>query len=224
MSFHEFYSLGVNLPFTISIAIVSILSLLEGVAFLIGFGLISFLDSLLPDINLELDGPNLDDMGLVSKTLSFLKVKNVPLVVLFVCFLMSFGVSGLFFQGLWYSLFKTTINPLFIIPLAGIIGLILMKGFGTAIARLFPDDHTDAKELKSFITKIGVITLGSSKKGSPAQCKVKDHIGANHYFMVLPDNENEEILQGEAVLLVRYEEPYFYGIKPNNNLLTEKQR
>ena len=144
-------------------------------------------------------------------------------VILLVCFLMSFGVSGIFFQGLWYSAFGFTLNPLFIIPFAAIIGLALMRGFGTAIARLFPDDQTDAQELKSFVTKIGTITLGVSKKNSPAQCKIKDHVGANHYFMVLPDNENDEIAQGESVLLVRYEEPYFYGIKPDNNLLIEKK-
>ncbi|MCR9203909.1 MAG: YqiJ family protein [Halobacteriovoraceae bacterium] len=219
MSFREFYMLGVNLPFTVSIAVVSILSLLEGVAFLLGFGLISFLDSFLPDVSLELDGPELEELGFVSKTLSFLKVKNVPLVILFVCFLMSFGVSGLFIQGCFYSITKTTLNPLLIIPIALLIGLSLMKGFGTVIARIFPDDETDARALDTFVSKVAVVTLGTVKNNHPAQCKVKDHIGAYHYFMVLPDNEEEQIHQGENILLVRYDHPYFYGIKPNKNII-----
>jgi hypothetical protein len=215
MKFSEFYILTDNLPFTVALAIVSLLSLIEGVAFLIGFGLINFLDSLLPDIDFNIDGPKLTDPGIISKTLSFLRIKKIPVIILFVTFLMSFGVSGLMLQVILLKVLGTTMNGLLLTIPAIILGIAITKGFSEVIARLMPKDETDAETLNSFIGKVAIITLGVAKPNHPAQCKLKDKKGTTHYLMVMPDKD-QEIQTGEKVLFVKYEEPYFYGIKPEN--------
>lgn len=218
MNFIDFYQLPENLPFAVSLTIVTLLSLVEGVAFLIGTGFISFIDSLLPNIDLSVDGPTLEDQGLISKTLSFLRVKNVPLIILLAAFLMAFGVSGLLLQSLVLQFVGTTITSLVLILPAFVIGLATMKAFGEVVAKVMPKDETDAQKIEAFVGKLGVVTLGTAKKDKPAQCKVKDKQGHLHYFMAFPDNE-EEISMGEKVILVRYEEPYFYMIKNKNKHL-----
>jgi hypothetical protein len=219
LKFNEFYLLTENFPFTVAITVVAILSFLEGVMLLLGLGMISFLDNLLPDLDLDIDGPTLENHGLVSKTLTFLKIKNVPLIILFVAFMMSYGMSGLIIQGFCIKLFGTPLSSALISIPAFFIGITLMKGFGEVLAKIMPADETDARKIEEYAGKMGVITLGVSKKGNPAQCKVREKNGATHYFMALPDNEGEEIHQGEKVLLVRFETPYFYVIKPDNKNL-----
>jgi len=216
VTFNEFYLLPENLIFTVAVTVVTIMSLLEGVLLFFGAGLINFFDVMLPDIDLELDGFGLEDKGFVSKTLSFLKVKDVPLVILFVCFLMSFGLSGLFLQAFCLKVFGTTASPYLVTPFALFIGLTLMRGFGVVISKLIPRDETDAVKINELIGRIGTITLGDVSKEKPAQCKVKDKSGQIHYFMSLPDNDNDEIKMGEKVLFVRYESPYFFVIRPEN--------
>lgn len=218
MTFNDFYQLSDNLPFSVAITIVTILSLIEGIAFMIGTGLLSFIDSLLPNFDLNIDGPNLEDQGLVSKTLTFLKVKNVPLIILLITFLMSFGVSGLLMQSLVLEILGFTVSALILIIPATIIGLGIMKAFGEVLAKVMPKDETDAEKIEAFVGKVGVLTLGTAEKDKPAQCKVKDKKGHLHYFMALTDND-EKIHMGQKVILVRYEEPYFYIIKNENKHL-----
>jgi hypothetical protein len=216
MSHSEFYTLSQNLPFTVALAVVTILCLMEGVMLFIGVGVINLLDSLFPDFDMEIDGFGLEDQGLVSKTLSFLRAKNVPLVILLVLFLVSFGLTGLVAQAFCIKIFGFPVNGFFLSIPAFFIGLTMMKGIGEVISKIIPADETDAIEIKDFTNKVGIITLGVAKASQPAQCKIKDHTGKLHYFMVYPDNEANELKQGEKVLLVRYEDPYFYAIKPDN--------
>ncbi len=215
MTLNEFYVLPENLPFSVSITVVMILSLLEGVLLFFGVGLINFIDSLFPDLDFDIEGFGVDDPGVVSKTLSFLRIKEVPLIILLVAFLMSYGVSGLIIQSLSLKYLGQTMSAFLISIPSILIGFTLMKGFGEVLSKIMPSDETDAKEISEYTNKIGFIVLGTAKMGAPAQCKVKDKNGQIHYFMVLPDHD-EEIEQGEKVLLVRYEAPYFYVIKPKN--------
>ena len=52
---------GPNLPFTIALAIMGAIALLEGVAVLLGFGLSSLIDHMLPDadIDFDIDAPDI---------------------------------------------------------------------------------------------------------------------------------------------------------------------
>lgn len=216
MTHTQFYTLSENLPFTVSLAVVTILCLLEGVMLFIGVGFINFLDTLFPDFDMEIDGFGLDDQGLVSKTLSFLRAKNVPLIILLVFFLVSFGLTGLVSQAIIVNFIGTPVSGLILSIPSFFIGLTMMKALGEVVSKIIPSDESDALEIKAFTNKVGVITLGVAKKETPAQCKIKDQTGKLHYFMVFPDDENDQLQQGEKVLLVRYEKPYFYAIKPEN--------
>lgn len=216
MAYNEFYLLRDNLPFTVSLAVVTLLCLLEGVMLFLGVGLINFLDSLLPDFDIEVNGFGLEDQGLVSKTLTFLRVKNVPLVILLVIFFVAFGLSGLAIQAVCIKFLGITLNGFLVSVPALFVGGTMSKAIGEVLSKVVPTDETDALEISYFKNKVGVITLGVAQNNMPAQCKIKDHFGKLHYFMVFPDETDESLEQGDRVLLVRYEEPYFYGIKSNN--------
>ena len=216
MTHQEFYLLTQNMPFTVSLAVVTILCFLEGVMLFLGVGIINLIDTMFPDFDMEIDGFGLEDQGLVSKTLSFLRAKNVPLVVLLVFFLVSFGLSGLVMQSVFIKTIGLPVNGIILSIPAFLIGISMMKALGEVVSKIVPADETDAIAISDFTNKVGIITLGVASNDQPAQCKIKDHIGKMHYYMVFPDDEVQQLKQGDKVLLVRYEEPYFYAIKSNN--------
>ena len=96
-----------NMPFTVALAVMLIIAFLEGVSTLLGAGIFSFIDSLLPelDIDADIDSPDFESSGLFSKLFSWLRIGEVPAIMLLVIFLTAFGLIGLgfqsFSQGLW---------------------------------------------------------------------------------------------------------------------------
>ncbi len=93
-----------NLPFTISLGLMVGIGLLEGVTTLLGFGVSSFIESLLPDFDIDLDldadadishGGDIGSASALSKMLSWFNIGRVPILVLFILFLLGFGIMGL---------------------------------------------------------------------------------------------------------------------------------
>jgi hypothetical protein len=77
---------------------------------------------------------------------------------------------------------------------------------------VIPKDETEVVSENSFIGRVAVITLGEALRGKPAEAKLTDQFGQDHYLMVEPDQEIETFPQGTEVLIVRRQGAVFTGI------------
>jgi hypothetical protein len=215
----DFFLEPQNFPFTVSIAVMIFIAALEGVGALIGLGISNILESILPDIELDVDGPNLESNTTLSHFLGWLRVGEVPFLVLLIVFLTSFGLIGLIIQQVAMG----TTGHLFpspIVALPAILGALpCMRLFGGMINRIMPRDETEAVSTESFKGRVATLTLGTATKGSPAEAKLIDTHNQSHYIMVEPDDDNDEIKQGERVLILNKAGSVFKVIRnPNKSL------
>lgn len=221
----DFVFCGENFPFALALGVMLGLALLEGVGALFGIGLSSVLDDLLPDFDFGLDaGLDADidvdvDVDLdadvdadaeldagsstLARAISWLHVGKVPMMVLLVLFLTSFGLSGYIFQGAVLH-FSGSVLPS---AVAGAVALLatlpVVHIAGGVVAKLIPSDESSAVSQNSFLGQAATITLGKAEKGHPAEAKLRDQHGQTHYVLVEPMVEGEVFEAGETVLLIR---------------------
>jgi Inner membrane protein YqiJ, N-terminal/Inner membrane protein YqiJ, OB-fold len=202
----DFLLASQNMPFTISLSVMLALALLEGVATVMGMGLSGLIDGLLPDLDLDLDidmdGPDTPSAGLASKLLGWLRIGEVPAVILFIVFLTGFGLIGLGVQSFVQKGLGNLLPAIMAIVPAFILSLPVVRLIGGGIGKIMPKDETDAVSVKSFIGRIAIITQGKASKGNPAEAKLRDKHGHNHYILVEPDGSNEVFEKGTAVVLI----------------------
>ena len=75
----EFLTATGNTPFSVALALMFGIAILEGVTSLLGFALSSVIDSLLPDLDLEVDlAAEMETPSPLSRMLSWLRVGQVP--------------------------------------------------------------------------------------------------------------------------------------------------
>ena len=205
----EFLTAPNNWPFSIALAIVTLLGLLEALGLLFG-GATSFLGG---DANLDVDvggdaiavdGPDAPDVhgGVGVNLLEWLHVGEIPTTILLLLFLLSFGMSGLFLQWLIVSSFGAPMPAAIASVPAGILALLGTRLTGGLLKPLLPRDESEAVSLDSFVGCDGQITIGTARPGKPAEARVKDKFGHSHYLMVEPDGE-EEFPAGSHVLLLK---------------------
>jgi hypothetical protein len=217
------YFLGApeNFPFTVSLAVFMAIAIMEGIGALFGAGISNLLESLFPnaDIDLDIEGPDMDSPAALSRILSWLRIGQVPILVLIVIFLVSFGLYGLIMQNfllvsLGYMLpaFLAWIAPFF-------LAVPTIRWCGSFLSKIIPKDETSAVSHDSFIGRIATIILGTAEAGKPAQGKLKDMHGRTHYVMLEPDFKNQSFKEGAEVLLVKRAGSIFYAIENTNSNL-----
>ena len=175
-----------NLPFTIALCVMFLIALIEGVGLLLGLGFASLLDSLLPELDLDVESPEFSG-GALSKLLGWLRVGKVPLLMLLVVFLTAFGLIGLGLQALVGGLLGALLPWPLALVAALIASLPCVRVIGGALAYVMPKDETTAVSVESFVGAVAQITLGVATQGKPAQAKLKDAFRKTHYLMVEPD-------------------------------------
>lgn len=230
-----------NIPFSVALAIMLGIAVLEGVLTVLGAGLSHFLDQIIPDSFgdidadadidvdvLQADGVHIDaghtELGsasAMSKMLGWLCVGKVPVLVLLVLFLTSFGLSGLAIQGVLNTVFGTLFPALLTSIGAVIAGAMLTRWSGLAIARLIPKDETDAVSRESFVGRVATITLGEARQGTPAQAKLRDRFGLVHYVMVEPDDTEEIFSRGDEILIIDRNGSHFIAVRNTNAALVD---
>ncbi len=209
----EFLLASANFPFTLALTVMLLLAVIEGVGLVIGLGLSHVFDSLFPDWDLHIHHDvDVEAHGPFSHFLTWLRIRQVPLLVVLIVFLTYFGLVGLLIQGLLQSMIGITLHAALASLVVLILILPLIRVSIAGIAYLLPKDETSVVKRESFVGKVAEITLGTAKKGSPAQAKLKDKYAKTHYVMVEPDKEGDEIKQGDKVLLVKSEGAVFLGI------------
>ncbi len=217
----EFITATENLPFSVALAVMLALGLLEGVGMLLGAGLSGFIDSLLPDVNFHLDMPDVQSPGILSQVLGWLYVGKVPFLVVFIVLLTCFGIVGLILQSMVQSILGTLLPALLVTPFALALALPVTRVSVAGIARIMPRDETEAVSSNSFIGRVAIITIGTARKGYAAQARLNDEHGQTHYVMVEPDSSTEEFAYGSEVLLIEKEGPRFIAIANPNRFLID---
>ncbi|SDD88570.1 YqiJ family protein [Kordiimonas lacus] len=211
----EFMLAAANLPFSVALAIMLLIAAIEGVGMLLGFALSGLLDNLLPDLELDvdIDAGDVADHGAFGEFLTWLRLREVPVIVVLIAFLTSFAITGFAMQQILTGTLGFMLPALIAAPIALFVCLPGVRLFAGVLGKIMPKDETEAVGSETFIGRPATITLGTASMGSPAQAKLKDKHGQSHYVMVAPDNDGESFEQGTGVLLVRQTGSTFFAIK-----------
>lgn len=219
----DFVTAAENLPFSVALTIMIGLAIMEGVGMLLGAGISSLVDTLMPDVDIDVDAPDVHSPGMISQFLGWLYVGKLPFLVIFIVLLTSFGIIGLIVQSISQSLIGMLLPPLLASPIALALALPLSRVTAAGVARIMPQDETEAVSSDSFIGRVATITTGTARKGYAAQARLADEHGQTHYVMVEPDTETEELPNGSEVLLVNKAGHIFIAITNPNPFLVDKE-
>ena len=217
----EFFLAPQNIPFTVAITVMIFIAILEGVGALLGLGISNLLESVLPDIDIDVDGPDIESNTTLTHFLGWLRVGEVPFLILLVVFLTSFGILGLILQKSVFGVTGAMLPSIIAAVPAVIAALPCVRVFGGLINKIMPRDETEAVSTDTFIGRVAVVTIGTAEIGSPAEAKLVDKHQQSHYIMVEPDNDGDIIKQGEPALVVSKAGTIFKVIHNPNKSLEE---
>jgi membrane protein implicated in regulation of membrane protease activity len=190
-----------NVLFMAALLLMLLIGIVEALGFGGGWALGQGLDGADGDLNVET--PSL---------LSWINIGRLPLLMLIVVFLFSFGVAGLVGQRLLFGLTGLTAPWILAVPLAFAAALPFTRFFGRVVARIMPGDETTAVSRESLVGRVAVIVTGEARPASAAQARVRDAFGQVHYVMVEPDNAQDVFVEGASVLIVRHAGAKFFAI------------
>jgi hypothetical protein len=225
-----------NLPFTVALTLMLAIAAMEGVSSLIGAGLSDMIDSVLPKMDLEVDADIDMDMdtdmnmdvdagfqapGPFTRLLSWLRVGQVPVLILAIVFLTAFGLIGLFCQSTASKLFGHMLPASLASIPALVVTFPVVRVCGGALAKILPKDETESVSEESFVGRVAVIILGTAAPGKPAQARLSDPYGQNHYIMLEPDLAGARFEQGTSVLIVSHHGAVYKGIENPIAALTD---
>jgi len=194
----EFLTTDNNFWFSLALAIMIGLLLLELLTMMLGASLSGLIDNILPDINSDLE---VSGTGISSKLLGWFYIDKVPALIALIIFLLIFGLLGLMTQTITNKFLNLLIESWIITPLVLLISIPISAGINRVFSVLVPTEETTAVTTDSFIGKVAIITQGIAKFGLPAEAKLKDEHGQTHYVRVEPENKLDEFTKGTSVIL-----------------------
>lgn len=192
-----------NTVFGVALMLMLLVGVLETVSLLAG-GLTDWVDGLLPD-SLTADAEwalDAAEAGATVRFLSWLYVGRVPLLMWIVVFLAVFSACGYVLQAAVSAAAGGYLNAYLAVPSAWLLSLPVVRAAAGGLYRVLPKDETTAVAQESLVGRVGVVVLGEARRGSPAQVRVRDGFGQQHYVMAAPDEDGVVLKQGETVLLV----------------------
>lgn len=154
-----------------------------------------------------------DSASAIGKFLAWLGLGKLPAMVWLVVFLTSFGLTGLALQMLIRGFAGGLLSPGAAAPMALFLCLPIVRVGGGLLARILPRDETSAVPAESFVGQLAVVTLGTARRGQPAEAKLRDGFGKTHYVLVEPESSDEELETGSQVLLVSRAGAVFSGVR-----------
>ncbi len=215
-----------NAPFTISLAIMFLITVVEVVGLLFGLTISGMLDTMLPDLDLDLggdvdiEGPGATG-GLFTQALGWLSFGQVPALIWLVIFLTAFGLSGLAVQSLVRGLSGLYLPAYLAVAPALAVALPLTRISGRTMARILPTDESQAVSRDRFVGKVATIIRGVASRGSPAEAKLRDQFEQTHYVLVEPDLDGDTFEAAEEVLIVSQRANVFQVIAAGSPALTD---
>jgi hypothetical protein len=195
LSLLAFFLADFNLPYSLALAIVIGLALIEGTGLLIGLSLGSLLDELF-SIDVDLDAtPELSTGGFTA-VLGWLYFNQLPFLVWLLLFLSSFGITGLTLN------YIINLPLLITLPVTLVVTLFVSRILGKGIANIIPKNESSASSNRSFAGKLATITIGQATKGNAAEAVLHDEFNQKHYVMVEPEQATQVFKQGTQVVLI----------------------
>lgn len=214
-----------NMAFSIALVLMLMIAVLEGVAALFGAGMSAALESLLPesDLNPHTEIGQIESDTALSRFLGWLRIGEVPILMLLVIFLLCFGLAGLLLQALLQSISGLLAPGYIAVPAALFLSMPLVRMGGGVLQLIMPKDETSAVSEDSLLGRVAVVTLGTARCGYPAEAKVRDQFGYSHYVQVEPEDEATEFGQGTEVLLLSRHSAVYKAIANPNPHLSERR-
>lgn len=215
-----------NMVFSVSLAVMILIAVLEGIATVLGAGASSGLDSMIHDLDLNIDHdiPIHDFDSSMSHFLGWLRIGQIPVLMLLIIALTSFGLLGLITQAVMK---KTTgfymQGWIAAIPVS-VATLFMTRFCGGILHSIMPKDETTAISAESLVGRIAVITLGTARRGYPAEARTHDEHGQTHYFQVEPDCDDDTFSTGDEVLLISMKGHIYMAILNSNPYLTDTEK
>lgn len=208
-----------NAPFVIALGVMLLLLVVEIIGFIAGLGLSDWLHAHLPEIG-DADGAEVAGASTAfDKFLGWLMVGRVPALILLAIFLSVFGLLGLALQGVLRDVIGHALPgwlaALIVFPLS----LPVVRVIALVVARILPRDESEVASRRSLLGHVGTVVIGTARRGSPAQAKVRDEVGRMQYVMVEPDEEGEAFAAGEPVLLRSQRGAVFGATRPDPALV-----
>lgn len=188
-----------------------VLMLLIGMVEALGFGASAF------DGSAELDAT---DAG--NPLLGWIGFGRLPLLILLVVGLGCFALCGFALQQLAAAVSGSPLPPAAAAGAAAVAALPLTAWLSRPLARLLPADETSAVSLESLIGRRGRILLGAARVGFPARARVRDGFGCSHHVMVEPNFAEEQLAEGDEILLVGRQGDRFRAIAVTPHLTPEE--
>jgi len=152
-----------------------------------------------------------DAPGSTSGILGYLNVGRLPFTLFFATACAVFGLTGLAIQQASLAL-SGQILSMGVAALLALVGAVPgTRWIGGFLGRLMPKTETTALSKQDLVGLTASVTLGEAKRGSPAQARVRDQFGQNHYVMVEPAGVEETLSQGQDVLLTQRADTHYYA-------------
>ncbi|AIO31793.1 YqiJ family protein [Burkholderia pseudomultivorans] len=210
-----------NAPFVVAIALMIVIGVLECLSMLLGMSLTEHAGSLLV-MHFGLDHADAGaDAGFVGQFLGWLHVGRVPLLILLILFLLGFSVFGLALQTSLQAAAGFMLPGALAAAVAAVAALPFVRHVGWFVARFIPQSETTAVSEADFIGRTARIVTGEASSGNPAEARLVDEHGQQHYVRVEPDEAGRTFSKGTTVLLVsRISGSHYHAIEnPRPELL-----
>ena len=183
------------------------IGVMEVVSLLIGFSPSGSIEDALPDVpDPDLpDAPDASgaaDVGAVGQALGWLSVGRLPLLMLLVIALTTFGLSGWIVQWLAERAIGVPLSAWIASIPAIITAAYATRHLGRWLGRIFPRDHTEAASQKELIGSYATIIRGEARQGQPAEAKTTDLRGRSHCILLEPEDPALTYGAGDRVFIV----------------------
>lgn len=199
-----------NAPFAIALLIMAGLAAVELIALVTGFSVNDVVDDFVAGHlevtagsgSMEATGPG-EATSAVGRFLAWLHVGRVPVLMVLIVFLTVFGVFGLVGQGMLRAITGFALPAVIAAPAVFMVSLPVVRAATGLLARMMPRDETSAVDIATLVGRTAVVTGGTARTGLPAQARVRDNFGTDHYVLVEPEDDGAVFATGSVVLLVR---------------------
>ena len=161
-----------------------------------------------PEADFDADAVDAADAPIASATgigafLSWLGLGHVPFAIWFAAFLTAFGLTGLAIQSIAMAILGTPLAPMIASLVALLPALAVSSRFARMLGRLVPKFESTAISTRSYGGRRGVITVGTARRGKPAQARFTDGHGNVHYTLVEPLDDDASLPQGTEIAILR---------------------
>lgn len=153
----------------------------------------------------------------VASALSWLGIGETPFAIWLAGVLTAFGLGGyalqLGTQTIVGAQLPAGIAALIALPTGLIVGARVARFLG----KLVPKFETTAISQRSYGGRRGVITVGTARRGRPAQARFRDGHGNWHHAMVEPLHDQGTLTQGTEIAILRQRDGTLYAFQIDDN-------